>query len=84
MEKEIRAMEALIGIEYEKITINRYWNCYRCLKACVQSFYDKEDIVFVEFCNIKFKFLCVINNQRQTIFYKVLNICICENFVTQS
>ena len=41
-------MEALIGIEYEKITINRYWNCYRCLKACVQSFYGKEDIVFPE------------------------------------
>ncbi len=48
MEKEIKAMEALIGIEYEKITINRYWNCYRCLKACVQSFYEKEDIVFPE------------------------------------
>ena len=48
MEKEIKAMEALVGIEYEKITINRYWNCYRCVKKCVETFYDKEDIVFPE------------------------------------
>jgi hypothetical protein len=36
----------LIGIDYEKITINRYDNCMRKLAAAIQREYGKEDITF--------------------------------------
>lgn len=48
MLQEIKHMEDLTGIEYEKITINRYWNCYRSVEKCVKQFYKKDDIVFPE------------------------------------
>lgn len=38
----------LIGIDYEKITINRYDNCMRSLAAAIQREYRKEDITFHE------------------------------------
>ena len=95
MEKEIKAMEALIGIEYEKITINRYWNCYRCLKACVQSFYDKEDIVFPELSRDFIihverhmrleKRLCQNTLVRyMKCFKKVINLAIANEWITKN
>jgi integrase len=39
---------ALIGIDYEKVTINRYDNCARNLAAVIQREFDKEDISFHE------------------------------------
>ncbi len=38
----------LIGIDYEKITINRYDNCMRKLTSAIQREYGKEDITFYE------------------------------------
>jgi site-specific recombinase XerD len=38
----------LIGIDYEKITINRYDNCMRKLASAIQREYGKEDITFYE------------------------------------
>jgi hypothetical protein len=48
MKTEIERMEELIGIDYEKVTINRYWNCYKSVATCISQFYKKEDIVFPE------------------------------------
>lgn len=48
MRKEIERMELLIGIDYEKVTLNRYWNCFRCVSEVVQLFYNKDDIAFSE------------------------------------
>ncbi len=38
----------LIGIDYEKVTINRYDNCLRALTEAVRQEYGKEDISFHE------------------------------------
>lgn len=38
----------MIGIDYEKITINRYDNCMRNIAAAIQREYGKEDITFHE------------------------------------
>jgi integrase len=38
----------LIGIDYEKVTINRYDNCMRSLATAIQREYGKEDITFYE------------------------------------
>lgn len=38
----------LIGIDYEKVTINRYDNCARALAEVIRREFDKEDISFHE------------------------------------
>ena len=48
MKSHIEDMEKLVDIDYEKVTLNRYWNCYRSVEKCVLEFYQKEDIVFPE------------------------------------
>lgn len=48
MKSEIERMEKLVGIDYEKVTLNRYWNCYKCVSKCIAEFYKKEDVVFPE------------------------------------
>lgn len=48
MKSHIEDMEKLVDIDYEKVTLNRYWNCNRSVEKCVQEFYQKEDIVFPE------------------------------------
>ncbi|MFR3216455.1 MAG: site-specific integrase [Dysgonomonas mossii] len=48
MRTEIERMESLIGIDYEKVTLNRYWNCFRCVTAVIKLHYKKEDITFPE------------------------------------
>ncbi len=51
MKTEIERMESLIGIDYEKVTLNRYWNCYRCVAEVIKLHYKKEDITFPELNN---------------------------------
>ena len=48
MRTEIERMESLIGIDYEKVTLNRYWNCFRCVSEVIRLHYKKEDITFPE------------------------------------
>ncbi len=45
---EIERMESLIGIDYEKVTLNRYWNCYRSANDLIRKHYKKEDLTFAE------------------------------------
>lgn len=48
MKSHIEEMETLIGIDYEKITLNRYWNCYRSVAVVIKQYFKKEDITFAE------------------------------------
>jgi len=48
MKSHIEEMETLIGIDYEKITLNRYWNCYRSAEMVIKQFYQKDDVTFSE------------------------------------
>ena len=45
---EIQRMESLIGIDYEKVTLNRYWNCYRSIAEVIKVHYKKDDLALAE------------------------------------
>lgn len=57
MKSGIEDMESRVGIDYENVTINRYWNCFRCVEACVKTFYKKDDIVYSELTSDFIKYL---------------------------
>ena len=57
MKSGIEDMESRVGIDYENVTINRYRNCFRCVEACVKTFYKKDDIVYSELTSDFIKYL---------------------------
>lgn len=48
MQEGIKEMEALVGIDYSPVTINRYKNVVKKLGRAIPAYYEKEDITFHE------------------------------------
>ncbi len=45
---KIERMEKLVGIDDEKVTLNRYWNCYKCVSKCIVEFYKKDFVRYLD------------------------------------
>lgn len=95
MKSHIEEMETLIGIDYEKVTINRYWNCYRSAKSVIQQFYRKEDITFPELSTEfirKFEYYLKVERKlcRNTLvrymkcFKKITNMALDEGWMDKN